>query len=377
MEVMNGFNAVESNVCGNGVATISETVLENVRTLVKLRLRSDCEIKLISEGVLKGQSGDKVYHVMRKNTIELLAVAKIFHKKDTFENECKAIEILKSLKEAQKLGASTHIENLATFPLESCFLMLQSPAAGKGLDDYLEYYFKTKKSKSDEFIGLMKATARAFAELHRNTISSQRACIDLYVNKIRSLLGEIPEVRKKFEEECSYLSSKDCSERINRLITRAEKDRRLGSIIHGDGHPGNIFANFQEGRWVITWIDTDSLYLTTNGNELKGHAPPERDYSYFLVHLRNIYLRSMLELAEGVDIHPKYHLLKCTFKKEYEMNQHHVVKSHKDLQAVRGLLASIIRSFKRPIMLGSHEFNHEWKIRQLTILKLEKIVKKY
>jgi len=212
------------------------------------------DVRFLQPGETKGISGAPVFRVFRSynaNFRELIAVAKAFPKQEEFIQELRAIQILSKL----SLKKSHHVKVLLVGKcqmldkgaMKELPLLLQSAAEGEGLDEHLKNFFLSKESKKEEIAKVISYSARAFVELHENTKSESKADFNKYVVAIKDMVSK-----------CNGLCP-DLSEKVERLIKAAESDTKPnGVIIHGDSHPGNIFAKAGDSC-KITFIDVSSL----------------------------------------------------------------------------------------------------------------------
>lgn len=307
--------------------------------------------KAIGEGGTKGLSGAIVYRIFDSPhflNVQLLAVVKAFNRFSEFVQEIEAVSTLAGLVQQGRLQHSHHVlicdvarcDSFRHGVQQTHWLVLQTAAKGYGIDDWIKF-FLIGKVEATVLQRIFNTTGKALGELHLNTISNQAALIGRYVDQ----LCGTPQRPGMFDEVITFegwrghhiiqsLAGK--REQLDRLIQNLQADQNSGTIIHGDSHPGNLFAHVEDNDGCrVTFIDTPSLTLSISDfNNLRGSSPCARDYSNFIVRSYDI------QKSEVNDEYQNFKQVINFFRQAYIHNQFKPSKHHRVLQKIRSHLGT-------------------------------------
>ena len=391
----------------------------------------------------KGVSGDPVFRVSNREG-RFIGIIKAFRKEETFNAEQVAIKTLTTLAENTLLSKHHQLVNIfgrlsihIVSSLNTNFYLGLTPALGDGLDDLLgdlllqpcvnlespilagSQITELERGADDSLVNstqnlsissgspearspleasdalsprpsgvpagiadlklkqVIKLSAEVLATLHNNTQSDKEADCDRYIRQIEDMLSKLQKLQS-IDNIRGRLQS--CQPKIKILIEQVKNSKIKGCIIHGDSHPGNIFAD--PANENITLIDTPSLTDSIwPENSTTGKSPAMRDYSNFLVRTRDICIRFLLKENKPLDtLQDVYNPIKNIFRETYralaEYNKDQQ-RPHKRLQYIRSLLGTIFTcngKLEDPTKWDSCKIEQQVMFEALT--RIEKITNK-
>lgn len=317
-------------------------------------------VQPVMGGGTKGVSGSPIFRVCISSTKDKSqAFVKAFVKYLEFVEELRAITTVKKL----NLEKSHHVKILMVGKYQDnnkrYALMVQTPAKGQGIDDHIVNFLNNRVDER-AFKSMLKVTNNAFCELHTRTRSSDSAKLNEFIDSIHDMIEKF-DIFYKAEGKKSFIK------KVNNLINSAKKSSASGTIIHGDSHPGNIFAQFNHEKYKITWIDIHSLDKSTISKTTTGNAPPERDLSNFVV---RVYEKCVRLVSDNYD----YETIRA-----FVRGNNIQVTPQEDLLTIRSLMGYICKCEKilEEISQSNEFYIKELEIRQKSMILLNQILKKY
>jgi len=277
--------------------TDKNSVNESMEVFVKDHLAqlppgtTSVDCKPLLGGGTKGVSGAPVFTVHDQNG-QLIGFAKGFLKHTELAEEMRAQRTIQGfgLKESatsQGLGVGKcHIQGATPKDDKYYFLMLQSVASGKGIDDHLDAVSKSGNREEAMQVALnaVTKTAKAMAELHTQRPSAKAApanckgmTLDLnsQLTTAKNVLTvkqgvkttaklDLPGIDLSMFTADKPVPGDAISALANRTNMALAKDPGKGAVVHGDAHPGNFFYNASSGS--LTMIDLPSSSRSFDGN---------------------------------------------------------------------------------------------------------------
>jgi hypothetical protein len=237
----------------------------------------------VGGGGAKGLSGAPVY-LVRADSGEVVAVAKIFPKTEEFVRELSSLQRLRSPEFQHFTAPDPRAAGVVSTPDGPAGLLLSDVAAGRSIDDLIADVGQATGAEREHRMAVLSQavtdTAAALAELHTRPEGSGRpvaaSYLDFHTGLARRLADVIGADRRLYED-IGGLPVDELSRRIDEAIAASQQDPGRAALVHGDAHPGNFFWHPSEG---VTFIDTPTFHYSVDDHG-RPIAAPERDVSNF------------------------------------------------------------------------------------------------
>ncbi len=231
----------------------------------------------------KGRSGAPVY-LVRGESDEVVAIAKIFPKAEEFVRELSSLERLRS-REFTRFTVPDPLAVGVIHTLEGpAGVLVSAVAAGRPIDDIIADAGQSQGAEREQRLAVLSQavadTATALAELHTRPEGSGRPVAGSYLNFHTALARRLADAvlaDRFLYEDLGGLRVDELSRRVDDAIVASRRDPGRAALVHGDAHPGNFFWDPSRG---VTFIDTPTFHYSVDdhGNPI---ASPERDVSNF------------------------------------------------------------------------------------------------
>lgn len=271
-------------------------------------LGQDVSLAQVGGGGAKGLSGAPVY-LVRGESGEIVAVAKIFPKTEEFVRELSSLQRLRSPEFEHFRAPEPRAVGVVRTPDGPAGLLVSDLAAGRAIDDVISdaglAAGAERERRMAELTQAVTDTATALAELHTRPAGSGRpvaeSYLDFHTGLARRLADQVVAQRDIYEIR-GGLRVEELSQRIDDAIAASRQDSGRAALVHGDAHPGNFFWHPEQG---VTFIDTPTFHYSVDDHGMPI-AAPERDVSNFEQRLAHYGRMLQLRPEEVADLRQSF-----------------------------------------------------------------------